>query len=127
MGLNQEQTTSSNINHQKGKVNNYHYFNCSILNFHSIFKEFKDDVNATLANNCTVYSVKPNGEIEECDLSKPVAVPLPKSDGFNRDMSQDENSRGMARLPYGIPVYCNNVPCIYEFRVFKYIGRHGNE
>ena len=30
-------------------------------------------------------------------------------------------------LPYGIAVQCNNIQCIFEFRVFRYIGRYGNE
>uniref|UniRef100_A0A1X7UFD5 Uncharacterized protein n=1 Tax=Amphimedon queenslandica TaxID=400682 RepID=A0A1X7UFD5_AMPQE len=88
-----------------------------------IFKELKDDVNATLANNCTVYSVKPNGELEKFKSPEAVAVSLSESD---EDASPDKKPGGMARL-YGIPVYSNNVFCIYEFRVFKYIGRHGNE
>lgn len=30
-------------------------------------------------------------------------------------------------LPYGIAVRCNNIQCIFEFRVFRYIGRYCNE
>ena len=83
---------------------------------HSIFEDLKDKVNAELANaNCSVLSVMPKGKVDYCDLSKTVAVRLTKPDDF-----ADNNSD-----PYGILVQCDNVPCIYEFRLFKYIGRHG--
>ncbi|XP_019857674.1 PREDICTED: uncharacterized protein LOC109585971 [Amphimedon queenslandica] len=84
-----------------------------------IFKELKDEVNSILADNCIVYSVNPNGKVEECDLSQAVAVPLPKLNQ-SRGVPLDEN-------PYGIQVYCNDIPCIYEFRLFQYIGCHRNE
>lgn len=124
MELNQELIISFNSNHQKGKI----CFSQIIYNYLSIFKELKDEVNAALAN-CTIYSVKPNGKVEECDLSKVVAVPLPKPDDINHrgSSAQKNSSADNNPYPYGIPVQCYNVPCIYEFRVFKYIGRHGKE
>ena len=64
-------------------------------------------------------SVKPKGKVDYCDLSKTVAVQLTKPDDFAVIADKPD--------PYGILVQCDNVPCIYEFRLFKYTGRHGKE
>lgn len=104
-----------------------------------IFQEIKDEVNKVLLEgNVSVLSVSPKGEIKEFDL-KTQGNPPAEQSSLRRRSSTRALNRTISRLvsikesdvepidPYGIPVQCNNVQCIFEFRVFRYIGRYGNE
>ena len=96
-----------------------------IVLIYRIFEDINDQVNNALAaSKVPVYSVSPKGDVKLVDLVG----------GVRRRQSILQRSRTLTRLmsaiggnntdppPQGIAVQCNDVQCIYEFKVFRYTG-----
>ena len=96
-----------------------------IVLIYRIFEDIDHQVNDALAaSKVPVYSVSPKGDVKLVDLVG----------GVCRRRSILQRSRTLTKLmnaiggnntappPQGIAVQCNDVQCIYEFKVFRYTG-----
>ncbi|XP_019850595.1 PREDICTED: uncharacterized protein LOC109581174 [Amphimedon queenslandica] len=78
-----------------------------------IFSDIEEEVSDDLVkSNVPVYSVGPNG-----DVTKIEPKDLKKYQESCR--SSTHNPKEQKPPPYGLVIQCNDVQCIYEFRVFR--------
>jgi hypothetical protein len=85
-----------------------------------IFKDISDEVrNDLLEKNVKVYRVSPKGTVTEVIRRNPARQPSTLRRVGTRLMNAVTGDKS-EMLPEGVVVQCNDVQCIYEFRLFRY-------
>ena len=71
-------------------------------------------------SNVPVYSVSPTGAVKKIEnLTKYHTVPKPSTLRRRGTLSKLMSKKEQKLPPYGLVIQCNDVQCIYEFRVFR--------
>lgn len=71
-------------------------------------------------NNVPVYSVSPTGAVKKIEnLPKYHTDPKPSTLRRRGTFSKFTSKKEQKLHPYGLVIQCNDVQCIYEFRVFR--------